>query len=302
VIYYLVTARRAHAMQGFLATWGSALADRIQVVTYESIVAGRDLSAKDGTYIFTNINNVRQLPPDDRARVQALHDRLFEASGPSRVHNNPARVLTRYELLRELHARGVNDFNAYRLEDRPRPRRYPVFIRNDAGTENKTPQLLADADAFQAALHGLTWQQRGMVPNLLAVEFCDTADANGVYRKYSTFVIGSRLVPRHLLFSAGWMLKLPDLLQPALLAEEVAFLDEKENPFATQLLAAARVAGISYGRFDYAVSNGRPQIWELNTNSTLTGGTTNVVSARDIINVKFTARMTEAFRALDAGT
>src|SRR5689334_7931278 len=43
--------------------------------------------------------------------------------------NDPVRVLTRAGLLRALYLAGINGFNAYRVEERVRPERWPVFLR-----------------------------------------------------------------------------------------------------------------------------------------------------------------------------
>src|SRR3546814_10272912 len=42
---------------------------------------------------------------------------------------------------------------------------------------------------------------------LLITEFCDTQDDRGLYRKYSAFNVGGRIIPRHLHFSRSWQVK-----------------------------------------------------------------------------------------------
>ncbi len=93
------------------------------------------------------------------------------------------------------------------------------------------------------------------------------------------------------------MLKRPEIVEPALIEEEVAYLDT--NPHAAELLAYAQIANIAYGRFDYAVLNGRLQIFEINTNSQLANARTSLNPERDIVNLKFVEMMTQAFLVLD---
>jgi hypothetical protein len=100
--------------------------------------------------------------------------------------------------------------------------------------------------------------------NLLLVEFCDTRGDDGLYRKYSAFVIGDEIVPREVEFSHRWQQKDTDLIDRQLNAEERAYMEE--NPHRDTLRAVARLARIDYGRFDYGLLDGRPQIWEVNTN------------------------------------
>jgi hypothetical protein len=75
-------------------------------------------------------------------------------------------------------------------------------------------------------------------------------------------VVGERTVPRHLFFSRNWQVKQADLVSPGQIAEELAYIEE--NPYAELLREVCRIARIGYGRIDYALLDGRPQIWEIN--------------------------------------
>ena len=102
---------------------------------------------------------------------------------------------------------------------------------------------------------------------LLIEEFCDTRDASGLYRKYSAFAIGERIVPRHVFFSRDWLLKAPQLVAQELVAEELAYV--RDNPHEAALREIFALARITYGRIDYALKDGRVQVWEINTNPQL---------------------------------
>jgi len=52
------------------------------------------------------------------------------------------------------------------------------------------------------------------------------------------------------------------------LAKELDYIGG--NPHADELKRAFEIAGIDYGRADYGIVNGRPQIYEINTNPHLT--------------------------------
>lgn len=125
-----------------------------------------------------------------------------------------------------------------------------MLLRPERGFLNVAPELRREA-ATPAA-------------GGIAMEFCDTADAHGVYRKNGAFVVGERIVPRHVFFSKDWLVKSPDLLGHAQLEEELAYV--RSNPHAEQLLAVCRLAHISWGRIDYALLDGQVQIREINTN------------------------------------
>lgn len=225
-------------MVEFVQGWGRALAGQVLVRPYEEVLGGADLP-EGATAIFSDLD---RLTPQQRAALAPLHARQ------ARALNDPTRSLLRYELLRTLHARGINRFNAWRAGEAPE--RYPVFVRPDSG--------------FLKAAPPLVWAAGEPPAGHLAVEYCNTADRNGVFRKYGAYVVGERIVPRHLFFSRDWLVKSPDLAGPAEIEEELAYVSA--NPHAAQLLGICRLARISWGRIDYALLEGRVQVWEINTN------------------------------------
>jgi hypothetical protein len=164
------------------------------------------------------------------------------------VLNDPRRSLLRFELLRSLHEAGVNAFNAYRPGETPV--RFPVFLRPESGFLKIAPRL---HDSLPRVPDGQ-----------IAVEFCDTADDAGVYRKYGAYVVDNRIVPRHVFFSRDWLVKGSDLRDPNYLAEELDYV--RANPHAAPLLEICRTARIAWGRVDYSLLDGRIQVWEINTN------------------------------------
>jgi hypothetical protein len=104
--------------------------------------------------------------------------------------------------------------------------------------------------------------------DLIVVEFCDTADRDGFYRKYAAFVVGDRVLARSLEYGRAWMLKdAGNEFSLAMVEEERAFV--RANPHAKELGEIFRLAGIEYGRIDYAVKNGRLQTWEINLHPTI---------------------------------
>ncbi len=260
MIYYLTSERHAGVMQGFLLNAGRALAARITVVTYERLLAEKHLRMPYGTYIFTNFNQPfgsRNPPSPARQWVTRLHDELVLHLGPERVLNDPSKSLGRFELLRQLHASGFNRFKAYQAGVQDSTMRFPVFLRLEHGTVRDAPPLLPSREAYEVEA------RRIAKPGMIAIEFCDTADAAGIYRKYGCFVVGERIVPRHLFKSRNWLVKTADIVDQETVREELDYL--KANPHVEVLRRVFRLANISYGRIDYALLDGIPQIWEINT-------------------------------------
>ena len=294
MIHYLACAGHdRHTMRRFRRWWAGPLADRIRIHAYER----PPRAAEPGLYIFSDLERLR---PDERAAAAEAHARL-SASGPAfRVLNDPARVLGREELLRALHGRGVNAFRAWRVDEALAGARFPVFIRAANAHEGSFTGLLRRPEEVEPALRRvLRWRWRFRREDLLIVEFLDTADANGVFRKYSAMRIGRTLVARHLLFGADWVVKKPALLDAAHLREEQEFLDL--FPHREQVSAAFDLAGMEYGRIDYAVLDGRIQVWEINTNPVLIPHPRRVAGPRLDRNLRFADQVIEALGALDAG-
>ncbi len=224
----------------------------------------------------------------------SVHDQLQALCGAAKVLNDPTRSLLRYDLLRALHERGINRFNVYRLSEGALPRRFPVFVRREHGHRDPLSPLLRTAAEYAAAVAELGAGPGSLADNIV-VEFCDTADDTGLYRKYSAFIVGERIIPRHVFFSRSWMVKMPELAEPSMLAEERAFLEGDTH--ADALREIFRLARVSYGRIDYSLLDGRPQTWEINTNPMLVSGPDEPVPGRRAIHLRFVEMAAAAFAA-----
>ena len=98
-------------------------APKLEVLRYEEVLAKESLPDAT-TYIFTDFDRLNTTVRCEAAR---LFLRLQEAG--CRVLNNPARVRTRFSLLRALHQSGLNPINVYLADEGVEPKQYPVFIR-----------------------------------------------------------------------------------------------------------------------------------------------------------------------------
>ena len=279
----------------FLASWGRALTERVQVFAYEALaMPGAKFPIRDGLYVFASLDRglgSRHPPSARRAMASALHAQLVDKLGPQKVLNHPLHSLGRHDLLKALQLRGINNFCVWRVGERPGPHRFPVFVRDNIGSETVEPALLGSgAYAAETPAPG---------KDRLAIEFCDTADADGVYRKYGALVIGNEIVPRHVFFSRRWFVKGPDLSGPGQLAEELAYLESDAH--AETLREVCRTANIGYGRIDYALLDGRPQIWEINHSPELVYANPDFASdPRAPVHRRFAERFSAALDRLES--
>lgn len=259
MIYYLATRAHLYTMRTFLREWGAPLRPRIRLLAYEDLPQLRRLPF--GSYIFSDLERLAPARLEAAAQVHAALNASL--GGRARLLNHPTLSLRRYELLRRLHDEGHNAFNVYRAAGWPRPARFPVFLRREDDHAGAVSTNLGNQAELNAQLAALREAGTSLDP-LIVTEWLDTADAGGVYRKYSAFVIGEQVLPRHLFFSRGWTVKYPDLATPMHVREELTYITR--NPHRLELQRIFRVAGIGYGRIDYSLHEGRIQVWEINTN------------------------------------
>jgi hypothetical protein len=297
MIFYLVTKSGADTMVRFFQHWGRTMAQRMTPLPYEELLKAQTL--RPGTYIFSDIE---RLSPNGAEFVAQVWETLDKALGKTvRLLNHPTRSMRRYELLRALYERGMNKFTVYRLTDEPHLRRYPVFLRGENDHMGPYTALIYTEAELVAAVAGLL-EKGHRREDLVVVEFCDTSDEEGLFRMYTAFKIGKRIIPRSIVFSRNWVIKrggdkkaLEDHRR-AWLLEMREFVEA--NPHTERLREIFELARIDYGRMDYGLLDGLPQVWEINTNPHIVFPTDyradRVSIARDI-----SSRIISAFEEID---
>jgi hypothetical protein len=261
MIYFLAPAGE-RLFHDYLDVRGRSIADHFQIIAYENLPQ----RFRGGTYVFSALE---QLSAPMERLVAHLHAQLSTCEGV-RLLNRPGRSLRRYELLSELSRLQRNEHRAVRATDDLSGLRYPVFVRGEHTHDGALSPLLHDAREVEAWIGRLVVVGRRL-DELLVIEFCDTADANGIYRKYAAFIIGDQILPRSLDRGRDWMLKRQgtDYTHEAL-AEELEFV--RTNPHERELREIFAIAGVGYGRIDYAVQDGRIRTWEINLHPTIGRG------------------------------
>ena len=263
MIYYLVTQRHRYTMGSYLDHWARSSSTRFQIVAYDTLASCTELCA--GTYIFSDLE---RLFPIENELCLLLWNQLRQEEGAVRLLNHAGSVMRRYKLLRTLHAGGQNFFAAYRISDMGVPMRFPVFVRQENEHEGSLTPLLNNTQDLDRALVELFCRGFG-AQELLIVEFCNTVSQDGIFRKYSAFRIGDQILPRRLIFNLGWMAKNNSecLINERHAREEQTYIET--NPHEGWLRTVFAAANIEYGRIDYSFCDGRPQVWEINTNPTI---------------------------------
>lgn len=256
MIRYCATRRHLYPPRRFFKSWGRELQPRFRAVAYEQMIGRARIPA--ATYIFSDFE---RLLPAELYFVQILHRQMLADPARYVLLNDPHRWLDRLDLQLQLRRNGFNDFRTFTVDGPPTDIQFPVFLRRTNDHRGPIGDLLRDEDELRAAVDQLDARDRRRV---LAAEYCHTADETGIFRKYSAMKIGKSLIPRHVLFSDEWVTKTPHLVDPEFAAEEARFVDEfRERELIARVF---EIAGIDYGRIDYAWNEGRLQVWEINTN------------------------------------
>ena len=264
MIHYLFPAGFDWTLREYLSRWGLAVAERMRLTPYEDFLEQGRLDR--GTYVFSALctlsDEVRRTLADRRTRL--------EAEGGFRLLNHPTGTLRRLGLLDELARRGWNEFRAVRAAGDLAGLRYPAFLRAERTHEGALSRLLHSRGEVEAEI-GRALVRGRRLDDLIAVEFCDTSDDRGYYRKYSAYAVGDRIIPRALECGRAWMVKHSHSdFTREILEEERAYL--LGNPHRGQLARIFSVARVEYGRIDYAVKEGRIQTWEINLHPTIGRG------------------------------
>jgi hypothetical protein len=231
---------------------------RVAQTTYRDLLPATSLPR--ATYVFTDLDRLSLW----ELRLAGLTFRKMREQG-LRVLNNPARVLSRWGLLRALRLAGINDFDAYRVEERLRPRRWPVFLRAEGAHLGPISGLLHDWNQVAAEIER-AMAKGAPITALLIVEYAGEPILPGLYRKFGSFRIGSAGFAHVCVDEDHWVAKdgKRGITPPHLAEEELRVV--RDNPHGPDVARAFDIAGLEYGRADFGLVGGKVQIYEINSN------------------------------------
>jgi hypothetical protein len=252
-----------------------------------------------GVYIFTDME--RLTPWELRLAAEAYS--ALALDGRCRVLNNPAKVMSRYELLRNLREAGINEFDVTRADERRWPARYPVFLRHeqDHGRPLST-DLLQNREEVAAALD--VARAGGIsLRGILIVGYAAEAFDGPWFRKFNTFRIGDEVFAHHVVVEDSWSVKYgrKDMKLP----EEYKVYEQefvKGNWNADLFRRVFETAAIEYGRADWGLVGGKVQVYEINTNPQVSGDPGSTNPTRRSTLAMSTKKLCDSLAALENGT
>ena len=255
MIIFVLSAEHRYTHEALAGRRSGAAVD---LLTYPQLFQQRQLPR--ATYIFTDLDRL----PTEMLRATATVYQQLRLQGIVAL-NDPARVLSRYGLLRALFQRGINQFNAYRAEEGVTPERWPVFLRTDGDHLGPLPELYRRPKELQAGIKDAV--DRGIpMSRLLVIEYAAQPTRPGLFTKHSSFRMGKSEFAHTNVHDNQWIAKngKRGIATPELYEEELRVV--RENPYGPAVAAAFDIGGIDYGRADFGIVDGKVQIYEINTN------------------------------------
>ena len=304
MISFWVTRAASFGIKKYCENRGRLIADRFQLRLYDDIED--TVRLQGNAQVFSALD---QLASPQREVVAEIWDAHARIAPPAPRLNDPRHVLLRFDLLTKLHEQGINTFRVFRATSLRHVNRFPVFVRGIHNHDGPLTGLLHTRRDVARAVRAL--RLRGhRLRDLMIVEFCDTASADGLFRKYAAFKVRNSIIPCHLMVSHQWSVKsAANELDERRIREGIKYVED--NPHEAWLRKVFAVAETDYGRVDYGVLDGVPQVWEINLNPTIgrgRGEQRHTVLGPDLHTLReagreiFHARLRAAFVALDDGS
>lgn len=229
-----------------------------RTMTYDRLFRGPTLPR--ATYIFSDFDRLGAWDLELAGQTY-----LALAAAGLRVLNDPARVLERFALLRRLHQAGINAHAVWRPAEGETPDRFPVFLRTGSGHRGVMSELLHTPAEVEAETERLL--ATGVpLRELMVVEYCAEPLDPDFFVRQAAYRIGDALVPAVWVTDRVWWVK----MGRRGIATQAHFEQEREyvekGAHRETLWQAFEIAGIEYGRIDFGIVGGRPEIYEINTN------------------------------------
>lgn len=229
-----------------------------KTIHYERLFRARSLAR--ATYLFTDLD---RLEPWELRAAADFH-RQLTAHG-MRCLNDPARVMSRVELLHALFDRGRNPVEVLRADTETTPSRFPVFLRYEHGHLGPLSGLLHTQAELTGALEALV-EAGTPLRGMIIVGFAAEPISEGLWAKWGTFRIGDAYSLDHVAVETKWQVTRGEWAE---LTDEIVGIEHRaveDNAPSPEMREFFETANIEYGRADHGTVGGRTVLYEINTN------------------------------------
>ena len=235
----------------------------VKVRSYKWLLGRQSLRA--GVVVFTDFD---RLIFDEHLKISQLA-KLFAVNGV-RVLNDPARVQMRYELLHNLYKTGWNPYQVWRATSFPQlpDDIFPVFLKSEGAHSAPLGGLLASQAELDDQIERI---KTGGVPlhHILVTQFIDAPIREGVWQRNTHFCIGNKIFAGTPVIEDSPFVKYGSIGLATDEDHAQVIATTHDDSYDEDMKRVFAMANINYGRADYVVVNGKPVIFEINTNPTL---------------------------------
>ena len=255
----------------------------------------RTAKLPSATYIFTMVD---RLDASERRLAGKIYRHINAAGQGFKALNDPSTALGRYRLLRRLHQSNINQFNAYLAIDRPRPKSFPVFIRQLSISLPPLTGLIETQAELEQQINALAARGEPL-DDLVVIEYCSEPYMGEHYVKMSAYRINDQYFSDLFIYSKGWYVKWdgPDVAPENASEKEWALL--QSNAYVDEAKRVFELANVEYGRVDFSLVDGKPQFYEVNFNPQFTVDEYQTADPQRLKNAIFAAdRRMAAMRTL----
>jgi len=262
-----------------------------KVWSYDKLFRARFLPR--ATWIFTDFDRLNFWELELAARI---HRNLVGMG--QRVLNDPATVAERFSLLRRLHRAGFNRFNVWSVEAEEWPDRYPVFLRTQSAHRGTLTDLIPDRTSLEREVAAALAKGRPR-RELMIVEYCAEPIRADLFRKLATYRVGPAMIATLCVHQSKWVAKDGErgIAGQELYDDEHRIIEE--NRHSEDLRTAFEIGNIEFGRADFGLVGGRPQVYEINTNPTIVTMHRHPFAIRLAASRLFEKRFAAALTAID---
>ncbi|HET6619217.1 MAG TPA: hypothetical protein VFG64_04710 [Dongiaceae bacterium] len=259
MICFICTAAHSYTFRKYLPLFAGVPA--FQVWSYDRLFRARSLPR--ATWIFTDFDRLNFWELELAARLY----RNVVGAG-QRALNDPAIVAQRFSLLRRLYRAGFNRFNVWSIEAEEWPERYPVFLRTQSAHRGALSELIPDRTSLEGVIEAALAKGRPR-RELMIVEYCAEPVREDLFRKLAMYRVGPTMVANLCVHQSKWVAKDGEkgIAGQELYDDEYRIIEE--NRHGEELRPAFDLGGIEFGRADFGLVGGRPQVYEINTNPTI---------------------------------
>jgi hypothetical protein len=252
-----ITADHAYTVK----TMPAALAARgveFVVMPYENLFRLPRIGG--GAWIFTDFD---RLSPTELECAGIIYHNLARAGLP--VLNDPRLFRPRHALLAHLERAGMNRISVWWPATGEMPDRFPVLLRSIAGHRGPIGDLCHDPQTAATAVDDAI-KAGYVLADLVFLSFAAEPDATGLWQKHAAFRVGDRIVRANTVNDTTWMAK--HGAQGAATAKyyERELAEMTDYPHSDYVRRVFDAAGMTYGRVDFGIVGGQPEVYEINSN------------------------------------